>query len=157
MTAANTLPTAMSPKAAHNPVVVAIDERYNDNDGPSSTAIWWDGVALTRETYAGAHVRGAHDDRSVTATPEQIMAAGEHYRVTARDTGVGHIGCDVTLARSRLAPNSVPLRVVDHSPAGHRRDERICVMADGARVWVSAGCINAVVRYRAPWWCRGAQ
>lgn len=135
------------------PVVVAINEGYTDNNGSTSTAVWWNGVAIHNECYADGYNGGSFDDRRVNASHEQIKAAADEYQRTSGDIcNRTYIGCVVKLTRARKAPNRTPLEVVDHQAPKYRQNERICVEAPIGRMWVSIGCVESVVSYRAPSW-----
>lgn len=146
-------------------VVVAIDHRYNDNDGPYSVAWVWDGVELTCETYANGYNGRSFDDADVDAkTTGQILLAAEAYAVGKFDLGRlcsgsnTYIDCVVKLKGSRKAPNNVELLVVDHensyydSSYNRRVDAKIQVQLRDERVWVNQSCINEIVKGAYPFW-----
>lgn len=146
-------------------VVVAIEHKYNDNDGAYSVAWVWDGETLTNESYANGYNNMAFDAAEVDASPEQIKLAAEAFAMGKLDMSRGHfsqyntyIGCVVKLKRSRKAPNNVELMVVDHTDAYYDRtwnrhvDAQIAVMVEGVKVWVSKACVNEVVKGAYPWW-----
>lgn len=146
-------------------VVVAIDHKYNENDGAYSVAWVWDGETLSHESYANGYNNRSFEDAEVDATFLQISQAAEAYAVGKFDLGRSHfnqyntfIGCTVKLARSRKAPNKVELLVVDHADAyyddnyNRRIDAQSAVMVEGVKVWVSQSCINEVVKGDYPWW-----
>lgn len=142
-------------------VIVAVERCYSDNDGAFDVVFYWDGVCVDQETFRG--------DYGVTpkanATDEQVSAAGDWMQASSGDVSVRnsvatYIGCQVTLQRSRKAPNKRPLMVVNHQDREWNNsfmrydDEKICVDVDGAGVWVSVGCIKDVVSFRRPWWAK---
>lgn len=145
-------------------VVVAIDHKYNDNDGAYSVAWVWDGVELVCEAYANGYNQRSFEDASVDASQEQIVGAAEAFAVGKLDLGKSalsqyntYIGCTVKLKRSRKAPNKVELLVVDHKDSywdylGRRVDAQVCVCVEGQNTWTSTGCIDEVVKGSYPFW-----
>jgi|GEM_PF-6337785 len=144
-----------------NQVIVAVEEKYNDNNGAYQIAYLWDGE---RVEQAG----GMYDPAiyCVNATPEQIKAASEWAKADAEANptknwnkyyygGLGantFVGCVVTLKRSRKAPNGTPLKVINFLEAAYYTHfnkhlaERVEV-TDGYNSWVvSSGCIDKVIK-----------
>lgn len=146
-------------------VVVAIDHKYNDNDGAYSVAWVWDGETLTSESYANGYNNRSFEDAEVDASFLQIQEAAEAFAIGKFDLSKSHftqystfIGCTVKLKRSRKAPNNVELLVMGHADsyydhANNRRvDAQTAVNVEGVKVWVSQGCVNEIVKGAYPWW-----
>lgn len=141
------------------PVVVSVDECYNENNGSYQVAYLWDGESVTTE--GGIYCNKLY---SVDCTPEQLQSAIEWQRENTPLTipynkycynrlgAHTYIGCVVKLKRSRLAPNGVELTVTDFHESYYCQrfnqtvTEKITV-TDGNESWVvSSGCIADVVR-----------
>lgn len=144
-------------------VVVAVDHKYNDNDGAYSIAYVWDGEQVVPHTYADGYNKVSYTAAVKDATKEQVDAAAEWYVNVRKDTSVRgtratFIGCTVSLQRSRKAPNGVPVQVLDYVAGGYnrqynRRDpEQIKVKAGECTYWVSTGCVKEVIKGDSPWW-----
>jgi hypothetical protein len=147
-------------------VVIAVSHKYDDNNGAYSVATIWDGNQLSEVNYAIGYNGGSYDDAVVDATPEQIAVAAKHYIDECKSTGTDcqgnttFVGCVVTLARSRKAPNRVPLKVVEYSEACYdayyntHRGAEILVqgLEEYSPVWVSINCVSKVITGQAPWW-----
>lgn len=154
-------------------VLVAVDERYNDNDGAYDIAIVWTGTKVVHFRNNG-YVQEFHTHGVPRANEEQKQAAIDYEIANTEESnnwnkycygGRGadtYIGCIVTLQRSRKAPNKTPLEVVDFEQEyyneyyNNRSPERIAVLVDGSKVWVSTGCIKEVVKgvKKLPFWCK---
>ena len=141
------------------PVVVAIDHRYNDNDGAYSVAFFWDGESVTSDCFADGYNQGRFDDVKVNATTEQKAAAADWWQANNLQAhGKELLNCTVMLQRSRKAPNKTPLLVVDYDAGGYNArfnqydPEQVAVNVNGNIVWVSIGCIKDVVKGKRPWW-----
>lgn len=138
-------------------VIVAIEERYNDNDGAYSFAWVLEGDKLYTVSVSNGHNGGRFDDAVVDATPEQVAIAAEIYANEKRMTAQW-LDCTVILARSRKAPNRVPLLVVDYATGGYNArfnqydPEQVCVLVEGEKTWVNATCVKGVVKGAYPYW-----
>lgn len=142
-------------------VIVAVEEKYNENNGAYQIAHAWDGERVER-------VGGMYEQvmYCVNATPDQFKAASEWAKANAEANPTNNwnkycyngrgaftfIDCIVTLKRSRKAPNGTPLKVVNFLEAGYNARfnnhvaERVEV-TDGESTWiVSSGCIDEVVK-----------
>lgn len=94
------------------PVVVAVEELYDHSNGNYEIAYLWNGVQVT--TAGGMYSR---ETFTVNATADQIAAAAQWTKVNTEYKptyskhinggrgGFTYVGCVVTLARSRKAPN----------------------------------------------------
>lgn len=145
-------------------VVVAIDSKYNDNDGAYHLAYVWNGETLEVVNYSNGR-NLAFDAAVKDATPEQVAEAAGYFAANKMDLSklgfdTTYIGCTVILARSRKAPNKTPLRVVNWRKGGYNSynnqhdPERVCVaLPDSDDVaWVNVGCIKEITRGCPPWW-----
>ena len=150
-----------------NEVIVAVDDKYSDNNGAWQVAYVWNGE---RVSVTG----GPYDDQvyKVDASEEQIREASEWMKKNTKPTvpfnkycyqGRGantYIGCLVTLKRSRKAPNGTPLCVRAFIEGGydkmyHRYTPEQVVVSDGEQEWVvSSGCIHDVIQgvVELPFW-----
>lgn len=145
-------------------VVVAVDHKYNDNDGAYSIAVVWDGSVAVSHNYSNGYNGVKFDAAVKDATDEQVKAAAEWYINTYKDISEDHrgnptfIGCTVTLSRSRKAPNKTPLKVTKYAAGGYNKrygcwdQPKVCVDVQGQPVWVSVGCISEVLQGDTPWW-----
>lgn len=150
----------MTAQKLETPVVVAVDECYCNDNGAYQTAYLWDGEKVF--TDGGRYYRGPHF--TVNCDPEQFKAAVEWQRENTPYTipynkycynrlgAHTYIGCIVKLKRSRLAPNGVPLKVVEFFESYYdknydqRVDEKFSV-TDGTVTWkVSTNCLAEVVQ-----------
>ena len=140
-------------------VVVAVDERYNDNNGAYQDVYLWDGESVTMA--GGMYCSKVY---SVNCTPEQFEAAKQWQRDNTPETipynkycynrlgAQTWIGCIVKLARSRKAPNKTPLRVTAFHEAYYdtRYNNQVVeqvTVTDGQQSWtVSSNCINELVQ-----------
>ena len=158
---------------ANGGVLIAVDERYNNNDGATEIAIVWTGsgcVYFKNNGYETQFVAGSIPPASeeqleaakayeIANTPETNNFQKYYYAGAGADT---YIGCTVLLKRSRKAPNNTPLDVVDFEPESYneyynrRNPERIAVLVEGSKVWVSTGCIKETVKgvKKLPFWCQ---
>lgn len=152
-------------------VIVAVEEKYSDNNGNYQIAHVWNGECVTQ-------IGGVYDSNvySVNATPEQFKAASEWAKANAEANPTNNwnkycyggrgadtfIDCIVTLKRSRKAPNKIPLKVVNFlenvydARFNNYTGERIEV-TDGYNNWVvSSGCINEVIKGHVdyPFWAQ---
>lgn len=138
-------------------VVVAIENRYNDNDGETVWVVTWDGEKVDTTCVLSGYVDLGKI--KVDATIDDRDKAAKWWIDNAIDKKP-LVGCTVKLKRSRKAPNNTELLVVEHHEAYFDRMlyrenlERITVDVDGEHVTVSASCINEVVKGHAPWWGR---
>ena len=143
----------------NTPVVVAVDERYNDNNGAYQDVYVWDGETVSM--IGGMYCNKTY---SVNCTADQFEAAKQWQRDNTPETipynkycynrrgAQTWIGCVVKLARSRKAPNKVELRVTDFHEAyydtrfNNHVAEQVTV-TDGQQSWtVSSNCINELVK-----------
>lgn len=144
-------------------VVVAIDEKFNDEHGPWSEAWIYDPQGNELLVVGGPY-EDLEPGIRANCTAEQREAAAKAYaygpcknvnRVNGRAT---FVGCVVVLKGSRKAPNKVQVDVLDYRPGGYnpqymRHDpEQVKVRWGDQTAWVSTGCVHEVVRGRYPWW-----
>lgn len=149
-------------------VVVAVDDKWNENNGAYQVAYLWDGESVT--TAGGMYCNEVYH---VNCTDEQFEAAKAWqientersiprnkycYNMLGANT---YIGCKVKLARSRKAPNKTVLTVTDFHESyfsekfNNRVPEQFTV-TDGVDSWtVSTGCLAEVVEgvKQYPSWC----
>lgn len=151
------------------PVVVAVEELYDHSNGNYEIAYLWDGVQVT--TAGGMYSR---ETFTVNATAEQIAAAAQWTKVNTEYKptyskhinggrgGFTYVGCVVTLARSRKAPNKKPLFVRSFEE-GYFDEKFRCEVVDKVVVFddetqteytVSASCIKDVIKgtQKLPFW-----
>lgn len=141
--------------------VVAVDHLHCDSNGAYSVAFVYDRKAqtVTTEVFADCH-GGSYNDAVVDATREEIEAAAEAFRKHRPTKRVGgtlsYNGCEVTLSRSRKAPNKIPLQVIN---TYDRYFNGICyvsasvdVLHEGKVINVSHSCVNEVIKGPYPWW-----
>ena len=141
-------------------VVVAIDQKYNDNNGPSACAIVWDGESIDYQPLQ------RYDEVAINASCDQIDAASKHFQLFERyvpNDANGHstyVGCTVNLHRSRKAPNGVPVEVVNlqgtyfHETFRCHMPPKIQIKHEEQTHWISIGCIKYILQYAKPWWSR---
>lgn len=135
--------------------VVAIEDRYNDNDGDTRWAVVWNGDRVNTVCVNSGFIDLG--EVVVNASEEDRDNAAKWWVDNAIDTKLLE-GCVVKLKRSRKAPNGVELRVLRHYKAhfdniNYREvPEQITVDVDGEAVTVSASCINEIVKGNKPWW-----
>lgn len=136
-------------------VVLAIDSRYNDNDGATDWAIVWGGGEVYSVCIASGYVNLGK--ATADATKDQRADAVEWYVCNHKDYKT-LVGCTVKLKGSRKAPNREPLLVLDFmdsffdSRYYRRSPEMVKVEVSGKGVWVASSCVNEVVRVRPPYW-----
>lgn len=138
-------------------IVLAREEKYNDNNGAFSLAYLWDGKKVSIKNYANGYDGLYHDHYKVNATDEQKKSAVEWYINTAQNISGDITGCVVILKRSRKAENKKELTVLDWMPSGYDgdywKDEQIKVIGkNNDEVWVSANCIDKYVKGLPPKW-----
>lgn len=150
--------------ATNQAVVIAVDHKYDDNNGAYSIAWLWDGSSVWTENYANGYNGGKFDDLEVNASTDQIKAAGDWYELNSNDVSLNangtpmFVGCTVTLSRSRKAPNKTPIKVLSFVKGGYdprfnnHIPDQIVVDVDGDRVKVNASCVKDVVKFTRPWW-----
>lgn len=152
-------------------VCIAVDHKYSDNDGAWSVFYMWDGEKVFTE--GGMYSVLAYDAYEVDATREQLEAASDWARANTpygnnwnkyannRLGAYTFVGCIVTLARSRKAPNKTPLKVVAHHDRyfdqrfGNWVDEKVTVKDESGETYtVSIGCIKEVIQgvQNLPFW-----
>lgn len=141
------------------PVVVAVDDRYNDNNGAYQIAYLWDGETVYTEG-------GIYCDKvyTVNCSVEQKEAA-INWKIENTELSIPYnkycyggrgartyIGCTIKLAKSRKAPNKVELKVTAFHESyydgyyNQHVGEKITV-TDGNNSWVvSSNCIAEVVK-----------
>ena len=147
-----------------NKVIVATEEKWNENEGSHCIAWEWTGETLIKHVYANGR-DGLHpDDVSFNATDEQVYKAARFaeekmmdHRV--RSSGLTDLtGATVVLKRSRLAENGVELVVKGYEDK--RYDSRLMAYVPakikvagrrGVDVWVVCTCAT-VIRGKTPWW-----
>lgn len=141
------------------PVIVAVEEKYNDNNGSYQVAYTWNGEKVER-------VGGMYCNKyySVNCTAEQFQAAKQWERDNTAETipynkycynrlgAQTFLGCVVTLKGSRKAPNKTPLTVIQFHEAyfdkrwNQHVTEKVTV-TDGITSWeVSSNCINELIK-----------
>lgn len=149
-------------------VCVAVESKYNDNNGAYDIGYFFDGHSVSVES-------NLYSDKlfKVDATPEQIRKASIAYMEDEKNAdyapnkylhngrrGNTFIGCKVVLQRSRKAPNKVELLVTDFYEGGYNsrfggyEADKIKV-TDGADSWVvSVSCIKDVTKKvtEKPFW-----
>lgn len=152
-----------------NACIVAVDSAYTNNNGPSDTAIIWDGEQLFYFTNNG-YQTSWYSGVMRSATKEELVEASKFIEAATEPTipynkcaynGYGahtYIGCVVTLSRSRKAPNNTPLKVTKFKErlynGQYYENEQVAVLVEGQEVWVSSSCIKDVVEgvKQLPFW-----
>ena len=136
-------------------VVLAVDSLWCNDAGESEWAVIWSGEGVYRELISNGYV-----DKGVAvvdASNDERELASEWYQLNNKDVK-SKVGCFVKLKRSRKAPNGVALKVVEWRESYFDRvyyrnyPEMACLDVDGERVWVSASCINELVKCGKPFW-----
>lgn len=136
-------------------VVLAIDSRFCYDNGDSEWAIIWSGSEVYSVCTLSGYVNKG--EVIVDATKEQREEASAWY-VDNKINTKGLIGCVVELKRSRKAPNRTPLLVTDYRESYfdnyryRQYPEMIEVNVDGEPVWVSASCVDNIVKGAKPFW-----
>lgn len=144
-------------------VVVATEDKYNDNDGAYHLAYVWNGETVSIVNYSNGYNNVPYNAAVKDANPYQVEDAVNWWINVRKDLSYRNgnptfIGCVVTLQRSRKAPNKTPLKVINHELGGYNSyymqhdPERVCVEHEGQAIWVSVGCIKEVVQGARPWW-----
>lgn len=149
-------------------IVVAVDDKWSENNGAYQTAYIWDGKSVS--TAGGMYCEEVY---KVNCTDEQFKAAKDWQIKNTERTiprnkycynmagAYTYIGCKVKLSRSRKAPNKTVLTVTDFHESyfsekfNNRVPERFTV-TDGVDSWtVSTGCLAEVVEgvKEYPLWC----
>lgn len=147
--------------------VVAVDHKYNDNDGAYSIAWIFDRKEETIGcvNYANGYNDGHFEDAVKDASPEEVEKAASVYRKgkvlckTLNGRFETFLDCIVILARSRKAQNKVELKVYDTQDAHYNEryhcheEAKILVDGkDGNRCWINESCVVEVVLGPNPWW-----
>ncbi|AIM40621.1 hypothetical protein [Vibrio phage VpKK5] len=150
-------------------VVVATEDRFNDNDGSYHLAYIWNGVSLRTLNYSNGYNNVPFDAAQVDATPEQKEAAAEWYASTIKpshgrlSTFIGH---QYLVKRSRKIKKGTKVVVRNvsdrmYNPRFNTYDpERALVeVVDttehheaGYCCWISLGCLDEWVHGARPWW-----
>lgn len=141
------------------PVVVAVAEMYNDNNGAYQDVWLWDGEQVT--ISGGMYCNKVY---SVNCTTDQFEAAKAWQRENTAETipynkycynrlgAQTFLGCIVQLKGSRKAPNKTDLTVIEfhESYYDNRYNQHVTekvTVTDGQESWtVSSNCIDKLVK-----------
>ena len=151
----------------NTPVCIAIDHKYSDNNGAWTVFYFWNGQEVISK--GGMYEDYAFNAFEVNATIDQKRAASiwtennteESLNYCNKLQADTYVDCIVKLKRSRKAPNNIELKVVDFAKGGYNAynnytpDQVRVVNSDNTiDVWVSASCINEVIKGAKvlPWW-----
>lgn len=135
--------------------LLAVEELYCNSNGAFELIHVWNGEEIIIH-----HSRdGFNINSAINATPEIKAIASEWYQLNVKDTRKHtYIGCTVILARSRKAPNKIPLKVLDFIEGGYDSrynqyiDDKITVLHDDGHITINASCIKEVILGAAPYW-----
>ena len=148
-------------------VIVAIDDKYSDNDGPYHIAYIWDGDKVYIVNYSNGYTKYAHHDGVVDATPEQHTQACNWHRdhVPPRDCEAGLIGHRFTVKRSRKVKKGSLVEVREFYRGGYdatygnwvNDQVRVKVIEsehgqEDQHFTISSGCLDEWKRGTLPWW-----
>jgi hypothetical protein len=141
-------------------VCLFADHKYNDNNGAFTVFTLFDTKTKQFSTEGGIYSDLAFDHYEPTSDLDVIFDASNRCNPTPQNgvynkyaSRYHYTGCIVSLKRSRKAPNNTPLEVIGDRDGGYNSfynnyqpDEILVKLDNGDQVWVSAGCINEILK-----------